>query len=209
MVVSKKQMEATSRFQKKAYDRIGFVLRRDVEPNLDFIRSHASTCGESINGFIKRAIAETIALDTELPLDFYKDEPLRIQASAQNDATKTLDRIGFKIRRDSEINADSIRTHVAKTNETLNGFLIRAAKETIERDNSGLSEEFIPPNRIEIPPPEPDECAMPTYEQLTLRIRRDSDFNGIAIYNHAEKMNETVSNFLYRAICETIKRDNS
>ena len=63
MPVSKAQIEATARYSKKTYERIAFDVRRDAEINGDYIRSHAQAMGESMNGFIKRAVVETIERD--------------------------------------------------------------------------------------------------------------------------------------------------
>ena len=63
MPVSKAQQRAKARYDKKAYDRIGILIRRDAEINGDYIRSHAEAMGESTNGFITRAIKETIERD--------------------------------------------------------------------------------------------------------------------------------------------------
>ncbi len=65
MAQSKAHIEATGRYNKKAYERIAFDVRRDAEMNADFIRAHAESMGESVNGFLKRAVAEAIARDKE------------------------------------------------------------------------------------------------------------------------------------------------
>ena len=39
MAQSKAHMEATGRYNKKAYERIAFDVRRDAEMNADFIRA--------------------------------------------------------------------------------------------------------------------------------------------------------------------------
>lgn len=62
---SQAKIDANARYDKKAYDRVPLRVRRDAEINLDFIRTHAEAMGESVNGFITRAIAETVARDTE------------------------------------------------------------------------------------------------------------------------------------------------
>lgn len=54
---------ADARYNKKTYERLAFDVRRDAILNGDFIRSHAYSRGESMNGFIKRAVAETIMRD--------------------------------------------------------------------------------------------------------------------------------------------------
>ena len=63
MPISKAKREADARYRKKAYERIAFDVRRDVAINGDYIRSHAKAMGESMNGFIKRAVQETIERD--------------------------------------------------------------------------------------------------------------------------------------------------
>ena len=63
MPISKAKREADARYRKKAYERIAFDVRRDAEINGDYIRSHAEAMGESMNGFINRAVTETIERD--------------------------------------------------------------------------------------------------------------------------------------------------
>ncbi len=60
MAVSKKQQACVRRYNEKAYDRIGIVVKKG---NKDKIKLHAEQCGESTNSFINRAIDETIARD--------------------------------------------------------------------------------------------------------------------------------------------------
>ena len=48
---------------KKTYERIAFEVRRDATINGSIIRAHAEAMGESVNGFIKRAIVEAIERD--------------------------------------------------------------------------------------------------------------------------------------------------
>ena len=63
IAVSKAKAEADARWHKKAYERIALTVRRDAEINGDLIRAHATSKGESMNGFILRAVAETIERD--------------------------------------------------------------------------------------------------------------------------------------------------
>ena len=58
--VSEAQKKATAKFEKQKYDK---VLIRLEKGNKDRIKTHAEQRGESLNGFIKRAIDETIKLD--------------------------------------------------------------------------------------------------------------------------------------------------
>lgn len=58
-------IDANARYDKKAYARVLLRIRNDSELNLDAIRAHVAARGESVNGFIMRAIAETIARDNQ------------------------------------------------------------------------------------------------------------------------------------------------
>ena len=63
MPLSEAKYKANTRYIKKAYEKIAFNVRRDAEINGDYIRSHAKAIGESMNGFIKRAVKEAIERD--------------------------------------------------------------------------------------------------------------------------------------------------
>ena len=56
-------MEANARYNRKTYERIPFDVRYDSELSGSAIRAHAELMGESLNGFLKRAVAETIERD--------------------------------------------------------------------------------------------------------------------------------------------------
>lgn len=57
---SKARIEANNRYNAKAYDRINIAVPKGQK---DIIKSHAESNGESINGFINRAIDETMERD--------------------------------------------------------------------------------------------------------------------------------------------------
>lgn len=61
MPTSKAQQRATNKYMAKAYDRINFVVPKGRK---DQIKAHAAARGESVNGFIARAIAETMARES-------------------------------------------------------------------------------------------------------------------------------------------------
>ena len=66
MPASESQKKATAKYRNKTYERIPFVFRLDDSAlNGDVIRAHANAQGESVNSFIRRAIAETIERDKE------------------------------------------------------------------------------------------------------------------------------------------------
>ena len=54
---------ADAKFNKKTYDHWAFEIRKDAVVNLSYIKAHAAEQGESVNGFIKRAIEETVERD--------------------------------------------------------------------------------------------------------------------------------------------------
>jgi len=51
---------ANNKWNAKAYDRISLTVEKGKK---DIIKAHASSKGESVNGFINRAINETIERD--------------------------------------------------------------------------------------------------------------------------------------------------
>lgn len=64
MTVSKAQKAATAKYEAKVYDKILVRLSRGKK---DTIQAHAEARGESVNGFINRAITETMERDNDAP----------------------------------------------------------------------------------------------------------------------------------------------
>lgn len=60
MTYSESQKRASAKYNAKAYDRIELKVKKGKK---DEIKEHAESMGESVNGFINRAIDETIARD--------------------------------------------------------------------------------------------------------------------------------------------------
>ena len=60
MAVSKAQQKAVTKYVKAKYDRFGLTMAKG---RLDEIKAHAEAQGESVNGFINRAIADTMERD--------------------------------------------------------------------------------------------------------------------------------------------------
>lgn len=58
---SRARIEANNRYNAKAYDRINIAVPKGQK---DIIKAHAESKGESINGFVNRAIDETMQRDT-------------------------------------------------------------------------------------------------------------------------------------------------
>jgi hypothetical protein len=60
MPVSKAQQKAVAKYMKNNYDEIKVRVNKGEK---DIIKSHAESKGESINGFVNRAINETMERD--------------------------------------------------------------------------------------------------------------------------------------------------
>ena len=58
---SRARIEANNKYNAKAYDRINLAVPKGQK---DIIKAHAERKGESINGFVNRAINETMQRDT-------------------------------------------------------------------------------------------------------------------------------------------------
>ena len=62
MPASKAQQKAVNKYMSENYDRINLTVPKG---NKDKIKAHAQQRGESVNGFIGRAIEETMERDGE------------------------------------------------------------------------------------------------------------------------------------------------
>ena len=60
MAISKAQQKAVAKYMKNNYDELKIRVPKGEK---DQIKAHAESKGESLNGFIKRAIDETIERD--------------------------------------------------------------------------------------------------------------------------------------------------
>ena len=62
MAISEARKRANAKYNAKAYDRIEVKVKKGQK---DVITDHAKTKDESLNGFVTRAITETMERDTE------------------------------------------------------------------------------------------------------------------------------------------------
>ena len=62
MPVSPAQKKATAKYEKNNYDNLRIRVPKNQK---DLIQSHATQRGESLNGFVNRAIAETMQRDNQ------------------------------------------------------------------------------------------------------------------------------------------------
>ena len=65
MTVSKKQQASVNKYVKNNYDRINVTMPKGQK---DIIKEHADARGESVNGFINRAINNQIERDKEVEI---------------------------------------------------------------------------------------------------------------------------------------------
>lgn len=66
MPASKAQQKAVSKYMKENYDVYQIRMKKGQK---DTIKAHAEARGESVNGFINRAISETMERDEKAPAD--------------------------------------------------------------------------------------------------------------------------------------------
>ena len=62
MAVSKAQQKAVAKYMKNNYDELKIRVQKGRK---DIIKAHAEKNGESVNGFVNRAIDETMQRDDE------------------------------------------------------------------------------------------------------------------------------------------------
>ena len=65
MAVPKANQRAVNKYVKNNYDRINVTMPKGRK---DIIQAHATAQGESVNGFINRAISETMERDGGAPV---------------------------------------------------------------------------------------------------------------------------------------------
>ena len=68
--MGKASTRAQNRYIAKAYDRINLTVPKGHK---DVIQTHAAAQGESVNGFINRAITETMERDTASPTEYNQE----------------------------------------------------------------------------------------------------------------------------------------
>ena len=62
--MGKAQTSAQNRYIAKVYDRVNLVLKKDERTNKEAVQAAADAAGESLNGYITKAISQRMERDT-------------------------------------------------------------------------------------------------------------------------------------------------
>lgn len=91
MTVSKAQKSATAKYESKAYDK---VLVRMPKGRKDEIQTFAAQTGESVNGFINRAIGEAMGEGLQKPAGAPQGDGAILTPAALKTAQEAAQRAG-------------------------------------------------------------------------------------------------------------------
>lgn len=131
MALTTQRKEYIYQYAKENLKRIPLdVPKSDYEE----IKAHASSNRESVNGFIKRAIAETIARDgAEKPTD----APERSAAASSAASSNAVQAVSVPAIAIPFERLNQVKAHAEARREPVSGFLVRAIDEkTMERDRN-------------------------------------------------------------------------
>ena len=124
MAISKAQQKAVAKYEAKAYDK---TLIRLPKGRLDEIRTHIEPTGESLNGFIGRAIDETMERDGSGAADT-TGKPLKTVETPTGAG-------GVSLPPDT---LETAQRAAEATGETMEQFMERAVVTQAERDHNSL-----------------------------------------------------------------------
>lgn len=138
MAVSKAQIKATAKYEAKAYDK---TLIRLPKGRLDEVRAHIEPAGESLNGFIGRAIVNQMERDSaggpqEAAGAAAGDWGIPVSPDTQEAAQQAAEGGGSGL-----LSADLLEVAqeaAQMTGETLGGFVSRSIKEQCRRDGVSI-----------------------------------------------------------------------
>lgn len=118
MPVSKSQQKAVHKYVKANYDRMELTVPKGKK---DIIKSHAEAQGESVNGFINRAIDHQISQDRDKgPCEAQQGQPGSGGIPLHPEALQTAQKAAQKAR------------------ETVSQFVERAVETQAQRDEASL-----------------------------------------------------------------------
>lgn len=118
MAVSKAQQKAVTRYVKAKYDRFGLTMPKG---HLDEIKAHAETQGESVNGFINRAI------DHQISQDRRKGPSEALQGTSEGGS--------ISLRQEA---IQTAQNAAQMAGETVSQFVERAVETQAQRDEASL-----------------------------------------------------------------------
>lgn len=124
MAISKAQQKAVAKYEAKAYDK---TLIRLPKGRLDEIRAHIEPTGESLNGFIGRAIDETMERDGSGAADT-TGKPLKTAETPTGAGEVSL----------PPDTLETAQRAAEATGETMEQFMERAVVTQAERDHNSL-----------------------------------------------------------------------
>ena len=124
MAISKAQQKAVAKYEAKAYDK---TLIRLPKGRLDEIRTHIEPTGESLNGFIGRAIDETMERDGSGAADT-TGKPLKTAETPTGAGEVSL----------PPDTLETAQRAAEATGETMEQFMERAVVTQAERDHNSL-----------------------------------------------------------------------
>lgn len=117
MALTTARKKANAKYEAKAYDK---TLIRLPKGRLDEIRTHIEPAGESLNGFIGRAIMETMERDS---------------TGGPQEATGAAAAGGISLSPDA---LEAAQQAAGRTGEAVGDFLARAAQAQAKRDEISL-----------------------------------------------------------------------
>lgn len=91
MATSKAQQNATNKWIAKAYDRINLTVPKGRK---EIIQAHAEANGESVNGFINRAIGEAMGESPQKPAEAPQGDGAILTPAALKTAQEAAQRAG-------------------------------------------------------------------------------------------------------------------
>lgn len=124
MPASKAQQKAVNKYMKANYDEIKVRVEKGKK---DIVQSYASARGESVNGFIGRAITETMERDGCGPA---------APSSTQDAAGAPGSSVGIQVSHDT---LEVVQRAAEATGETVTEFVTRAVETTEQLDKGSLS----------------------------------------------------------------------
>lgn len=140
MAVSKAQQRATNKWMAANYDRVNLTLPKGQK---EVVQSHAAAHGESVNGFIGRAISETMERDSGTVSQIAQNGPESTAGCPPMDALKAAQEAAGTVIQP---------TRVDKVKAAENLFRILGDLGTIDLDKARcerLGIVYLPPDTLE------------------------------------------------------------